>query len=75
METRVRQAIAKANSNAELLGITDGVVRIKLRGEFPPKETVEQAIYDHVPDVTGVEILAADRPAHPERHALPILAG
>lgn len=73
VEARLARALARIHCDAEVLGISDGIARIRTHGDFPSKETIEQAVYDHVSDLNGVEIVAADRLAGPERFALPIL--
>jgi len=94
LETRVAQALEKVRpylhshgGNVELLGIEDGVVRLRLQGSchgcpssaMTLKQTIEEAIHDSAPDVAAIEvegesaepIAAADA----GRFALPILAG
>jgi hypothetical protein len=53
LETRVHHALGKLNGSAELLGLFEGVVRVRLTG-CASKETVEAAIRDAVPDAAGV---------------------
>jgi Fe-S cluster biogenesis protein NfuA len=74
LEARVAQALDKARSRlrahegeVELLGIEDGMVRLRLRANGHGcgstsealKEMVEQAVYQTAPDVTAVVIEGA----------------
>lgn len=72
LETRVRQALgsvrpylASHGGNVELLELTlAGVVRLRMQGSCHGcpssaatlKTTIEQAIYDHAPEVAGIEV-------------------
>jgi Fe-S cluster biogenesis protein NfuA len=71
LETRVRQALEAVKptlrshgGTVELLGIADGVVRLRARGSWHSssasvttlKLAVEEAVYAKVPDVTAVEV-------------------
>jgi len=72
LETRVRQALDKVRpslashgGDVELLGVEDGVVRVRLQngsGHSCPstattlKQTVEAAIYDAAPDLVALEV-------------------
>jgi Fe-S cluster biogenesis protein NfuA len=71
IETRVRQALDKVRpmlrahgGNVELLGVADGVVRLRMAGNCNGcassaatlKLSIEQAIYDKAPDVAGIEV-------------------
>jgi Fe-S cluster biogenesis protein NfuA len=71
LETRVRKALDKARpflhshgGDVELLGVVEGVVRLRLAGSCPscPSSTmtlklaIEQAIYEAAPDVTEIII-------------------
>jgi Fe-S cluster biogenesis protein NfuA len=71
VETRVRQALDKVRpyvrahgGNVELLGVAEGVVRLRLEGSGDGcassaatlKLSIEEAIYDKAPEVTAVEI-------------------
>jgi len=70
LQTRVTQALDKVRpyldshgGNVELLGITDGVVRLRLQGSCKScpssamtlKLAIEEAIYAAAPDVVGIE--------------------
>lgn len=92
METRLHQALEKVQpylrshgGNVELLGIEEGVVRLRLQGSCHScpssaatmQQTIEEAIYGKAPEVTGIEVegLAIDSPAHENgqvRLALPM---
>jgi Fe-S cluster biogenesis protein NfuA len=71
VEVRVRQALDSVRpylrshgGNVELLGVTDGVVRLRLEGSchhcssstVTMQQTIEQAIYGHAPEVAAVEV-------------------
>jgi Fe-S cluster biogenesis protein NfuA len=71
IETRVRQALESVRpslrshgGNVELLGVAEGVVRLRMEGSchgcpssaVTLKLTIEEAIYDKAPDVTAIEI-------------------
>ena len=95
LETRVRQALDKVRpslrshgGNVELLGVTGGVVRLRMEGSCDGcpssaatlKLSIEEAIYDKAPDVTAIEVEAstADKAQVANgraRVALPILHG
>jgi hypothetical protein len=54
LETRVLKALGKAHGHAELIGIFDGVVRIRLTGAgCGLKQSVEAAVRDAAPDAPG----------------------
>ncbi len=70
LETRVTQALDKVRpyldshgGNVELLGITDGVVRLRMQGSCKScpssamtlKLAIEEAIYAAAPDVVAIE--------------------
>jgi Fe-S cluster biogenesis protein NfuA len=70
-ETRVRQALDKVRpylrshgGNVELLGVVQGVVRLRMQGSCQDcpssaatlKGAIEEAIYDKAPDVTAIEV-------------------
>jgi Fe-S cluster biogenesis protein NfuA len=70
LETRVLQALDKVRpylhshgGNVELLGVEDGVVRLRLQGSCQScpsssmtlKLAIEEAIYEAAPDVTAIE--------------------
>jgi len=95
LETRVNQALVKVRpylashgGNVELLGIEEGVVRLRLQGSchgcpssaMTLKQTIEEAIMEKAPDVSGIEVEgeAEQTPAPSEngngRHALPIVS-
>jgi Fe-S cluster biogenesis protein NfuA len=93
VEERVRQALADVRpylrshgGNVELLGVSDGVVRLRLEGSCHScpssavtlQQTVEEAIGARAPDVTAVEVkgLAGAPPVEadgPARVALPLV--
>lgn len=94
IDTRVRQALEKVEpyihshgGNVELIGIEEGVVRLRLQGSchgcpssaVTLKETIEEAIRLKAPDVVSIEVegeaAVADVTAESGRVALPILAG
>jgi len=57
METRVLHALGKAHGTAELLGVFEGVVRVRLTGSgCGLKESVEAAVREAVPDATEIVI-------------------
>jgi Fe-S cluster biogenesis protein NfuA len=71
LETRVRQALDKVRpylrshgGNVELLGVAEGVVRLRMEGSCHGcpssaatlKLSIEEAIYDKAPDVTAIEV-------------------
>ena len=58
METRVQQALGKMSGRAELLGIFEGVVRVRVTGDGL-RESVEAAIREAVPD--AAEVLVEQR--------------
>jgi Fe-S cluster biogenesis protein NfuA len=90
---RVRQALEQVRpylrshgGNVELLGVRDGVVRLRLQGSchscpssaVTMKQTIEEAIIARAPDVTAVEVegLTESAPAPADgglRVALPVL--
>jgi Fe-S cluster biogenesis protein NfuA len=89
-ETRVRQALDQVRpylrshaGNVELLALTGGVVRLRLRGSVSSQtlqRAVEEAIYRKAPDVTAIEVetITTDEPPATNgqaRIALPILYG
>jgi hypothetical protein len=57
IETRVEQALGKMHGSAELLGVFEGAVRVRLTGSgCGLKESVEAAIREAAPDATGIAI-------------------
>ena len=71
VETRVRQALDKVRSSlrshdggVELLGVSEGVVRLRILGgrngtsvtAVTLKPAIEEAIYELAPDVTAIEV-------------------
>ncbi len=71
IETRVMQALEKVRpylrshgGNVEMLGITEGLVRLKLEGScngcassaMTLKLAIEEAIYEAAPDVVGLDV-------------------
>ena len=93
LEARVRQALEDVRpylrshgGNVELLGIDDGVVRLRLQGSchgcpssaVTMQQTIEEAILGKAPDVTAVEVEGVtETPPVPAegraRFALPML--
>ncbi len=62
VETRIGETLRKMHAQAELVGVFDGVVRVRLSGErCGLKESVEAAICAIAPDVT--EVVIEERPA------------
>jgi Fe-S cluster biogenesis protein NfuA len=75
LETRVRQALDAVRpalrahgGNVELLDVTDGIVRLRLQGNcngcpssaVTMQQTIEEAILGKAPDVTAIEVAAAE---------------
>jgi hypothetical protein len=57
LETRVTHALGKARVDAELMGVFDGVVRVRLTGSgCGLKEAVETVLREAVPDAAEVVI-------------------
>jgi Fe-S cluster biogenesis protein NfuA len=71
LETRVLEALEKARphlrshgGNVELLGIKEGVVRLRLQGSchgcpssaVTLRQTIENAVMEKAPDVAGIEV-------------------
>lgn len=57
VETRIGEALRKMHAQAELIGVFDGVARVRLSGESCGfKESVQAAIRAVAPDVTDVII-------------------
>lgn len=80
LETRVRQALDNVRpylrshgGNVELLGIVDGVVRLRLQGSCQScpsssmtlKLSIEEAIYEAAPDVIAIEAEEMAEPPAP----------
>jgi Fe-S cluster biogenesis protein NfuA len=78
LEERVAQALEKVRpylrshgGNVELLGIADGIVRLRMQGSCHGcpssaqtlKSTIEEAIYAAAPDVTAIEVEDVTPPA------------
>lgn len=62
VETRIGDALRKMHAQAEVIGVFDGVVRVRLSGEGCGfKESVEAAIRAVAPDVG--EVIIEERPA------------
>ena len=65
---KVRPLFALSRGNVELLGLSGGVVRLRMLGScdgcpssaMTLKHAIEAAIYEKAPDVTGIEV---DQPA------------
>ncbi|MBX6311309.1 MAG: NifU family protein [Isosphaeraceae bacterium] len=91
LEARVLQALEQVRpylrshgGNVELLGISDGAVRLRLLGSchgcpssaVTMKQTIEEAILARAPDVTAVEVEGAEDPSvTPDGRALVVLSG
>jgi Fe-S cluster biogenesis protein NfuA len=89
LETRVGQALDQVrpylrthHGDVELVGVADGVVRLRMRGSchgcpssaMTLKNSIEEAIYAAAPDVAAIEVEGVvDPPAHPS-HLLPIVS-
>jgi Fe-S cluster biogenesis protein NfuA len=96
LEARVNQALVKVRpylashgGNVELLGVEEGMIRLRLQGSCHGcpssaqtlKQTIEEAIMEKAPDAAGIEVEGEveQLPAHAEavsiagRHALPII--
>ena len=57
IETRVQQALSKMHGNAELLGVFEGVVRVRLTGSAHGlKDSVEAALREAAPDAAEIVI-------------------
>lgn len=82
----VRPYLRSHGGNVELLGIEEGVVRLRLQGSchscpssaLTMQQTIEGAIYGMAPEVTAIEVegMAADSPGQEDgqvRHALPMV--
>lgn len=55
LETRAQQALGKVHGNAELMGVFEGTVRVRLTGAACGlKESVEAALREAVPDAAGI---------------------
>lgn len=95
LESRVGAALEKVRpylhshgGNVELLGIAEGVVRLRLQGSCHGcpssaqtlKQTIEEAIFEMAPDVSTIEVadelvtVPASAEPEPGRLALPILS-
>jgi Fe-S cluster biogenesis protein NfuA len=89
LETRVSQALDQVRpylrahkGDVELVGVVDGVVRLRMQGSchgcpssaMTLKNAIEEAIYAVAPDVAAIEVEGVvDPPVHPV-HLLPILS-
>jgi len=63
LETRVHHALGKIQGAAELLGVFDGVVRVRLASNVHGlKESIEAALLDAVPDAAQIVIEDAISP-------------
>jgi Fe-S cluster biogenesis protein NfuA len=97
LEERVKQALVKVRpylashgGNVELLGIENGVVRLRLQGSchgcpssaVTLKQTIEEAIMEKAPDAAGIEVEGEieQLPAYAgngnggRRHPLPVIS-
>lgn len=75
---QVRPALASHGGAVELVGLEDGVVRLRLVGScdgcpssaVTMRQTIEEAIYGKAPDVTAVEVEnRTERPTAENGHA------
>jgi Fe-S cluster biogenesis protein NfuA len=84
----VRPYLHSHGGNVELLGIDDGVVRLRLQGSchgcpssaMTLKQTIEEAIHEKAPDAVAIEVEGESKEQavvgqDAGRFALPILAG
>jgi Fe-S cluster biogenesis protein NfuA len=87
LEARVRLALDKVRpylrshgGNVELLGVVEGVVRLRMQGSchgcpssaVTLKLAIEEAIYEIAPDVTGIQVEGAvEPPARPSSTFIP----
>ena len=81
---QVRPALRTHGGNVELLGVSDGVVRLRLLGSchgcpssaVTMKQTIEEAILAKAPDATAVEVEGATEgpPVTPDGLALVMLS-
>lgn len=63
LETRVQHVLAKLHGNAELLGVFEAAVRVRITGaECGLKESVEAALREAVPDAAEI-IIEVSAPA------------
>ena len=68
---RVRPQLATDGGNVELLGVDEGVVRLRMTGSCHGcpsssatlRQTIEAAIYDAAPDVAAIEVEAVAEPS------------
>jgi Fe-S cluster biogenesis protein NfuA len=88
LETRVRQALDKVRpylrshgGNVELLGVGDGVVRLRMQGgchgcpssAMTLKLAIEEAIYEKAPDASAIEVEGVvEQPAEPPTTFVPL---
>jgi hypothetical protein len=57
IETRVQHALGKLHGQAELMGVFEGIVRVRLTGSgCGVKESVETAVREAVPDAVDILI-------------------
>jgi hypothetical protein len=57
IDTRVQHALGKMHGKAELLGVFESAVRVRLLGNAPGlKESVEAALWEAVPDAAEIVI-------------------
>ncbi len=57
LETRVQQALGKMHGNAELMGVFEGAVRVRLTGSgCGLRESVEAAVREAAPDAAEIII-------------------
>jgi Fe-S cluster biogenesis protein NfuA len=71
---RVRPSLSLHEGDVELLGVEDGIVRLRLKGScdgcpssaLTLKHTIEEAIYAAAPDVAAIEVEGVAEPAAPD---------
>jgi hypothetical protein len=64
IETRVQHALGKMQGNAELLGVVEGIVRVRLTASgCGVRESVEAAIREAVPDAAEIVISESMAPS------------
>jgi Fe-S cluster biogenesis protein NfuA len=69
--SRVRPQLASHGGDVELLGLDDGVVRLRMTGSCHGcpsslatlRQTIETAIYDAAPDVAAIEVEGISEPS------------
>jgi Fe-S cluster biogenesis protein NfuA len=73
LETRVHRALAKTHGNAELVGVFEGVVRVRLTGGgCGLRDSVEAMVRDAAPDL--VELIVEEGTQVPSNDFVPLAA-